>query len=97
MVKRSNLDNDSKLEISEQRVKVEATQVETPQTVRLMSQYPAIVKYTGKSTGKAYTWNGAGSIVEVDALDAEDLLTKLMNVQPCCNSPRRPQPKFVEV
>jgi hypothetical protein len=82
---------------SEQRVKVDEP-LEEPSTVRLVkSQYPARILYKGIATGNWYEWAGAGAIVPVDALDVDDLLSKQMNRQPCCNSINMPQSKFVEV
>ena len=92
MARRSNSRNDS-----EQRVKVKPKLAKVSAVRFLQLQYPARVKYKGKVTGDWYEWAGAGSILPVAAEDAEDLLTKLMNRQPCCNSVNRPQPKFVEV
>jgi hypothetical protein len=82
---------------SEQRVKVEQESLDEPTIRLLQSQYPARVIYIGIVTGKRYEWARAGSIVAVDVLDAEELLKKLMNKQPCCNSKNMPQSKFVEV
>ena len=91
MAKRKRFDN-----VSEQRVKASKKLV-IPAVRRLQSQHPARIKYRGKVTGEWYEWARAGSIVLVDPRDADDLLSKMRNTQPCCGSIRKPQPKFVEV
>jgi hypothetical protein len=82
---------------SEQRVKGAKKLEEKAAVRRIQSQYPARIKYKGKTTGQWYEWAGAGSIATVDDLDADEILSKVMNRQPCCNSANKPQPKFVEV
>jgi hypothetical protein len=82
---------------SEQRVKVAQESLDEPAVRLLQLQYPANVKYQSRVTGEWYLWAGAGAIVPVHAEDADYLLTKMVNNQPCCNSANKPQPKFVEV
>jgi hypothetical protein len=43
--------------------------------------YPARVHYTGTKTGRRYTWDWAGSIIDVFEEDLEDLLKK--KTRPC--------------
>lgn len=52
-------------------------------SVRLQLQIDAKVSVTGVS-GKKYVFNGAGSIVDVDEMDAEYLLQKRQGGRQCC-------------
>lgn len=56
--------------------------------VKLRSLYDARLEYTGLVTGKQYTWNKAGSIVEVSAEDSEILLAKRIGGKLCCGNSR---------
>lgn len=56
------------------------------ETVKLQSLRDAHIFYTGQTTGKLYEWNRAGSVVEIDILDAPTLLEKRIKSQSCCNS-----------
>lgn len=80
-----------------ERVKVEEPTLDVPTVRYLQNQYPARIKYKGIVTNQWYEWSGAGAIVPVDERDALDLLSKQMNTQPCCNSAKRPQPKFIDI
>ena len=54
--------------------------------LRISARYSA----TGSVTGKRYTWERAGTIVEVDEADAPDLLKKRLGQNACCGgSPDR--------
>ena len=90
MAKRSNTKYVNK------RVKVEP-KLETSTVRYIQSQYPARIRYEGKTTGKWYVWERSGAVIPVDTLDADEILSKVMNNNPCCGSRRIPQPKFVEV
>ncbi len=61
--------------------------IEQPtENVLLQSRFPARIKQTGQVTGKVYVWEKAGSIVEVDAQDVDNLLAKKIGGQACCGS-----------
>lgn len=57
-------------------------------TVKIQSLYDARLEYKGQVTGQLYTWNKAGSVVEVSAEDSEILLAKRMGGQLCCGNSR---------
>ena len=50
--------------------------------VRLMID--ANMRATGSVTGNSYSWNGAGSVVDVDERDVENLLNKRQGGRQCC-------------
>ena len=52
--------------------------------------YPSIIKYESPETGKSYTWNGAGDVVGVDAVDAPFLLSKHIGNRGCCSGGLNP-------
>ena len=52
--------------------------------VLLQSKFPATIGLIGQVTGKRYSWKNAGSIVEVDSLDAPALLAKRVGRTGCC-------------
>jgi hypothetical protein len=52
------------------------------QAVRLMID--ANVKVTGSHSGDAYLFTGAGSVVDVDEKDVEELLAKRQGGRQCC-------------
>jgi len=56
--------------------------------VLLQSKFPATIRLTGQVTGKRYEWKNAGSIVEVFAEDAADLLNKRVGRTACCGGNR---------
>jgi len=56
--------------------------------VKIRSLFDGRLEYTGQGTGKQYTWNKAGSIVEVLASDASHLLEKRIGKQACCGDSR---------
>ena len=70
-------DNDVR---NSKRVKGEPT-VQLRETVKVMLLQPVRMKYTGTATGQRYFWSGAGSVIEVDAADIEELLKK--KTRPC--------------
>ena len=63
---------------------VPVSYTKTEQSVKVRSKFPARLKLVGASSGKQYVWQAAGSVVEVDAVDARDLLSKKMGSQTCC-------------
>jgi hypothetical protein len=64
------------------RVKVESEPtVQLRETVRMVLLQPIRLKINGAVTGTRYFWNGAGSVIEVDKKDVEELLKK--NTKPC--------------
>lgn len=74
------------------RVKVNTVQLRD--TVKLVLLQPSSVRAIGSVTGTEYFWSGAGSIVEVDAEDADELLKKrTYNCGNCPNS-SSPSPYF---
>ena len=56
------------------------------ETIRVRLLKSMIVKVTGGVTGKEYTFNGAGSIVDVDKSDIESINKKNTIHQSCCGS-----------
>jgi hypothetical protein len=62
---------------------------------RLVLLRDVIYKCTGKSTGRQYVFNGAGSIQDVDKKDAEFLLSK-EGYRSCCDSYSTPYFEIVE-
>jgi hypothetical protein len=51
-------------------------EVDIMSTVRVQSLIDATVKLTGTVSGKQYVFHGAGSIVDVDIRDKDELLNK---------------------
>lgn len=52
--------------------------------VKLQSLRDARISYTGEVSKRQYYWDRAGSVQEVDALDAPYLLEKRIKTQSCC-------------
>lgn len=64
------------------RVKVESEPtVQLRETVKIILLQPVKLHTIGKITGRKYLWNGAGSVIEVDKEDAEEILKK--RTRPC--------------
>lgn len=72
-------------------IKVEDEIIEAVQanTIRLRLMKDLKLNAIGKVTGNRYTFNGAGSILDVDEQDAEYLLNK-NTVISCCGSKGSP-------
>lgn len=81
----SSLVTEAALVLGTKEVTVEQT-TKTPynSSVKLQSLRDANISYTGQVTKRQYSWNGAGSIQVVDALDAPYLLEKRIQSQSCC-------------
>jgi hypothetical protein len=81
MAKRSeNVWHSGRVNVEEESVK------EIPKTtVRVVLTKNKIVNYTGKITGNRYTFNGAGSVVEVDERDVPVMLEIGINQNSCCS------------
>lgn len=61
-------------------------EADEPEIVAVMNNRNMIIHYVGKSTGRTYIFNGAGSIVEdVDKNDAEEMIN-LPLTPSCCGS-----------
>lgn len=92
MAKRTTNERDSR------RVKVPEVLEEelTPKTVRIVSLRTSKVNVTGKTTGKLYVFNGAGSMVDVDEQDAQEILSKRAG-KSCCGPGRTPFFQLAEV
>lgn len=54
-------------------------------SVKLQSMVDARLLYDGRTSGKHYEWQRAGSVQVVDVLDAPDLLSKRIKTQSCCS------------
>lgn len=54
-------------------------------SVKLQSMVDARLLYDGRTSGKHYEWQRAGSVQVVDDLDAPDLLSKRIKTQSCCS------------
>lgn len=52
--------------------------------VLIQSLYPAVLKYSGRVSGKQYLWDGAGAIVAVNNEDVPFLLSKRIGRGSCC-------------
>lgn len=52
-------------------------------TVSIVCLLDATVKITGTGTGKQYVFNGAGSVVDVDISDKDEILNKKRG-RACC-------------
>ena len=73
--------------INEKPEQVKPIKVSVPEplvTIELLRHNRYI--YTSPHTGKEYTWNGAGSQVDVPEKDATILLAKTRKVGGCCGS-----------
>lgn len=77
------------------RVKVEEEPEIEPATVRLVLLKDIILKINGPITGILYTFNRAGSEVDVDERDAE-IMMKRMGSNSCCSGISGPT-KYFEV
>jgi hypothetical protein len=56
----------------------------------VQSLLDATISYSGRESGKQYTWNGAGAIVEVNEEDIPELLAKRRGKKPCCGAQESP-------
>lgn len=65
------------------QVEVPYTNVDTAPTVSITSLMDARVLITGTVTGKLYVFSKAGTVVEVDKLDADEILNKKRG-RVCC-------------
>lgn len=61
-----------------------AAQNEQVATVRLTLLIDAKINVRGNVSGKQYVFDGAGSVVDVDARDVDDLLKKRQGGRQCC-------------
>lgn len=93
MARRSRNKKSDKSDIIEQEEQVKPLGVsvedEALSRVSLKLQYPVRYVHTSKITGERYEWNGAGSIVSVNADDASNLLSKYRQNGCCGSSPQR--------
>jgi hypothetical protein len=69
---------------SKQIEKVEAPKKEKESTLPVQSLIDAKIIATGYVTGNSYVFNGAGSVVDVDERDVENLLSKRQGGRQCC-------------
>ena len=92
MENRSNIFNDServKKEIPVRKKKI------TTKKLRLLKNIK--LNITGKVTGKKYTFNGGGAIVDVDSRDADIMINKVSGKKCCPGTPgATPYFEFVE-
>lgn len=94
MARRSNIEKSDKSDIIELEEQVKplgwvSVEDEALSRVSLKLQYPVRYVHTSKLTGERYEWNGAGSIVSVNADDAPVLLIKYRQNGCCGSSPQR--------
>ena len=61
---------------------------------RVVCKFPASIKLVGKVSGKQYEWMGAGSIVEIDLVDVDDILSKTLGNASCCGASQRTNTLF---
>lgn len=86
MDKRSDFQYASKHLEKEKPVKRKYTKrVEEVETVKVRLLKDMNVNVIGKVTGKRYSWQGGGSVVNVDILDKDKLLEKRGNPVSCCD------------
>lgn len=64
--------------------KITAPPREQAETKKLVLLIDTKLLIQGSVSGKSYVFNGAGSIVDVDILDVEDLLQKRQGGRQCC-------------
>lgn len=57
--------------------------------IRVTNKFPARLMYKGQVTGQLYIWEQAGAIVDVDARDLPELLSKKIGETSCCGSSQR--------
>lgn len=67
------------------------------QSVKIVNKFPATISLKGLITGKLYVWNGAGTVIEVDSRDVDDLLTKKIGETACCGQTQRGNILFEKV
>jgi hypothetical protein len=72
----------TKFPVAEQE-EVQYTNSDTVSTVSITSLMDARVLITGTVTGKQYVFSKAGTVVEVDKLDADEILNKKRG-RVCC-------------
>jgi len=92
VARRSYTKKSDKSDIIEQEEQVKPLGVsvnEALSRVSLKLQYPVRYVHTSKLTGERYEWNGAGSIVSVNAVDVPVLLGKYRQNGCCGSSPQR--------
>jgi hypothetical protein len=69
-------------------------QVEPPTGVWLQSNYPDRLIVYGSVSGKRYEFPKSGTVLEVNAEDAPEMLTKVFGSYSCCGGNGKPLPKF---
>jgi hypothetical protein len=89
MAKRSTDDRNSEWIVSTDDVDDlgESFTIQSHKTIRLVLLRDTRLTIVGKSTGKTYVFNGAGSQLDVDEEDAVVMLEKTSGVKSCCDSP----------
>ena len=60
------------------------TKKQTYNYVRIQSLLDSCLLYSGRESGKQYTWAKAGSVVDVDERDVPELLAKRIGASSCC-------------
>lgn len=56
------------------------------QSVAVVCKFPAHVYVIGQATGQRYDWAYAGSVVNVDIADLEQVLSKKVGERSCCGA-----------
>lgn len=69
----------------------------TEQSVKIVNKFPAQISLKGLFSGKLYVWKEAGAVVDVDARDVDDLLTKRIGETSCCGQTQRGNILFEKV
>jgi hypothetical protein len=62
-------------------------------TIQIRSRIDAIYKTIGAVSGRAYVFNGGGSVVDVDKEDVDELLSRRKG-NSCCGGTNVPNPIF---
>jgi len=65
---------------------VTAPLMERVESAKLVLLIDAKIRVQGSVSGKSYVFSGAGSIVDVDKRDVNDLLQKRQGGRQCCGS-----------
>lgn len=76
--------------------KVETVTIKS-QRIAIRSIYDSTMRYTGRVSGEAYTWQKIGDVVQVLAEDAPFLLEKRLGSRSCCGGVNQDGNKIFEL
>ena len=95
MAKRSyNVNKSNRVAVSDEEISPSPSKEapKAPETVRFVLLRSLTLNYTGPVTKKLYVFNGGGSVLDVDAKDAQIMLDK--HGGQCCPGGSGPTPYF---